>query len=409
MLFMQLIRRNWLRWLALPGLCIVLASVVVIGFQNLVSVGRTASSVLTALMTVLIYNGLQWVWRWTSDRRKSRSALQQTEHSDPAVLAAEEMREVAPYLDLMNTQLGGSLQDTEQGMLGLIDAIVAIHGMSDQQMSRINAAEQNGAELSAIVHEKIMVDKQMGAILEMFVLRQEQDVTANMGRIQRLQEVKSLGPLVDVIANVAQQTNFLSINAAVQAAHAGEGGRAFAVLAAEIRQLSLKTAEAAKDIASKIKLATAGIDEEMANVTRVGDRQFAIGNMRKVVTDIKEMQDRFSRASQRLLEIVEGDKAAHQRLVTRVSDALGHVQTHDIMRQRIEHVQSALAELQEHLRGLADEVQHKRWSSDAMLSLRQRLDEQMDRYVMQSQREAHGQTLGIAPTESAERPMIELF
>ncbi|MFA9217124.1 MAG: methyl-accepting chemotaxis protein [Sphingomonadaceae bacterium] len=375
----------------------------------LLSFGGLLYTVVVAVLAVLAWNASASL-RQRGRGWLARGAEPAAAGAPPEALAADEMRQVAPYLALVNRQLAGSLQDTEQGMLGLIEAVMAIHSMSDQQMGRITAAEQNGAELSSIVHEKILVDQQMTRILEMFVLRQEQDVAANLTRIQRLQEVKSLGPLVDVIASVAQQTNFLSINAAVLAAHAGEGGRAFAVLAAEIRQLSHKTAEAAKDIGVKISKATDGIDAELSGVNKVGDRQLAIGNMRKVVDDIKEMQDRFSTASERLLEIVDGDKQAHQQLVGRISDALGHVQNHDIMRQRIEHVQSALMELQEHLEGVADQVQGNRWNPEAMRSLRQRLDEQMERYVMHSQRAAHSEATGSAtPAPAAERPMIELF
>jgi methyl-accepting chemotaxis protein len=254
-----------------------------------------------------------------------------------------------------------------------------------------------------------MVDAQLGAILEMFVDEQDADVKSNLERIRRLQEIKALAPLVDVISTVARQTNYLSINAAIEAARAGGAGRGFAVVAAEIRQLSTRTAAVAVDIGEKIKSATDGVERELASATASQGRGSTTGTMRTVLADIARMQERFAALTLQLQTVIDGVKAGHADIVSGLSDAMGDVQSQDIMRQRVEHVQTALRELDTHLEQMAGQLIDQPWDPDTMVTLRGRLQSQMDRYVMESQRSTHASITGVAKPTEAARPIIELF
>ncbi len=332
----------------------------------------------------------------------------------PRTQAVQEVRDVAPHLKLMSRHLDGALQDSEQAALQVIERMQSVHQVSSQQIERIRITEEHGHELTRVIKEKLMADAQLGAILEMFVETQEAEVTANLERIRRLQGVKALAPLVDVIASVARQTNFLSINAAIEAARAGETGRGFAVVAAEIRELSNRTATVAVDIASQINAATTGIDEELVSAMDASGRQTSSGNMRRVLADIAEMQQRFAVSmSQLQLETVIADiKSGHQDIAGRLAEALGEMQGQDVMRQRVESVQQALRGMNRHLQSLADQLLDQPWDPDGMSTLKQLLAEQADSYVMHSQRVAHESVTGQALTQAADRqeqPRIELF
>jgi methyl-accepting chemotaxis protein len=349
---------------------------------------------------------LPWALHSGPDNEGWQPALR----SMPRAQAVKEVRDVAPYLDVMGRQLDGALKDFERGVLQLIERLDGMHQVSLAQCERIKHSEDNGVELTTVMRDKVMVDAQLGAILEMFVEKQESDERGNLERIKRLQEVKALTPLVDVIATVARQTNFLSINAAIEAARAGESGRGFAVVASEIRQLSTRTAEVAVDIAKRISAATDGIDKELAAATETSGRVSASGNMRKVMGDIEAMQARFAASALQLQGVIEGVRSGHDDLATRLADALGEMQMQDVMRQRVEAVQGALQELNGHLQGMADQLLDKPWDPDGMTTLKQRLDDQVGRYVMQSQRSTHAAATGQAPvTVTADEPRIELF
>lgn len=327
----------------------------------------------------------------------------------PRQAAAQELRQVSPYLSTMAQHLDDALQETERGVVQIIGVINSVHQVSDRQMERIRASEDNGAELSEVMKEKLLIDRQLSAVLEMFVSEQERDVEANLGRIKRLQEVKALAPLVEVISTVARQTNYLAINAAIEAARAGEAGRGFAVVAGEIRQLSNRTAEAAVDIGRKISAATDGIDTELHAAENAADRYSASGHMRKGLQDVREMQDRLVQASSRLLGFIDAVKDGHDAVVEQLSGALGQIQFHDVMRQQVEQVQSALRELDEHLQDMAGQLSDQAWEPERLFGVKQRLAAQVQAYVMHSQRSVHERVTGDVLTQGQPRPAIELF
>lgn len=123
-----------------------------------------------------------------------------------------------------------------------------------------NLSNRIASETASVVSGNIEVQKSLSETFKMIenlvhsveMTSRENSVTAE--RVQALkQETDKIGGIITSVESIAQQTNLLSLNAAIEAARAGNAGKQFAVVADEIRKLSINAQSAAGEIKSNIK------------------------------------------------------------------------------------------------------------------------------------------------------------
>lgn len=145
-------------------------------------------------------------------------------------------------------------------------------------------------------------------------------------RIKRLGESsQEIGEIVELISDITEQTNVLALNAAIQAASAGEAGRGFTVVAEEVQRLAERSAEATKQIAAIVK-------------TIQTDTQDAVGAMEVATRDVVEGAKLSDAAGQalneigavsnetaRLIEEISRDTLQQSGNATKVADSMGEI------------------------------------------------------------------------------------
>ena len=145
-------------------------------------------------------------------------------------------------------------------------------------------------------------------------------------RIKRLGESsQEIGEIVELISNITEQTNVLALNAAIQAASAGEAGRGFTVVAEEVQRLAERSSEATKQIAAIVKtiqtdthdavLAMENATQDVVNGARLSDATGqALGEISSVSQNLAQ-----------LITGISGDTQRQAEIARQVAEAMQHI------------------------------------------------------------------------------------
>ncbi len=204
-----------------------------------------------------------------------------------------------------------SLHDIEAREKGLFDMLKQVSASTETQLVQLGMTTDEIKQISTTIDG---ISNDTGELVEYSRVVSGaatsgndaiDKVQAGMGSIyekvdesaQKIQSLgkssESIGEIISVISAIAEQTNLLALNAAIEAARAGEQGRGFAVVADEVRKLAERTTAATKEIATMIRT----VQGEIAEV---------VGSIEYIVHGVETGKDLSTRAGESFKRVNNG-------------------------------------------------------------------------------------------------------
>ncbi len=246
-----------------------------------------------------------------------------------------EVRSSAANVASASHELSASAEQMSRGAAAQVERTVQVSTASEEMSQTSLDIARNTSAIAHSAQEMVGTAEKGNTIVKESV----DEVNAIAVTVEKSSEFvrdlgnqsEKIGEIINVINDIADQTNLLALNAAIEAARAGEAGRGFAVVADEVKKLAERTAQSTQEIGTMVNSIRAGVDK-------------AVGAMGEASRKVKVGVELSSNAGSALSEIV-GSASNLQSMVQQIAAAIEEMNsTTDEIAKDIEQVSAVTKE-----------------------------------------------------------------
>jgi methyl-accepting chemotaxis protein len=264
------------------------------------------------------------------------------------------------FSDELIRSLNESETGLEQVLLTQADAIVTLHNafsnmtqLSEEQNKCIHLLLDNENKSGSTYSDKMRIFAgQTATTLERFILSTVETSAATMELLEKVNYIFGAMPHVmkalNDIDSIASQTNLLALNAAIEAARAGEQGRGFAVVADEVRNLSNRSAEFSEVIQAHLKDVSHRINELAQDIGLLAsqDVSYVLDAKKEIQTALNDIVKKSESDTKVTVDLEDIGRGIHESIHT----AIRGLQFDDINSQNISFVNNTLLFVRESIK-----------------------------------------------------------
>ncbi|MDF3172120.1 methyl-accepting chemotaxis protein [Pseudomonas sp. ER28] len=197
-------------------------------------------------------------------------------------------------------------QEIEQAATAVNEMSTAVEEVASNAVATSEASRESDTTTQRGRHQVIQTVDSIGLLAI--------DVTTTAGEVEQLAvQVRDISKVLDVIRSIAEQTNLLALNAAIEAARAGEAGRGFAVVADEVRALAHRTQLSTQEIEQMIGAVHQGADKAVQSIQTSNQRTQATLELAQAAGEaLEEIAHSISQITERNLVIASASEEQAQ-------------------------------------------------------------------------------------------------
>ncbi|MGC8530010.1 MAG: methyl-accepting chemotaxis protein [Leptospirillia bacterium] len=243
---------------------------------------------------------------------------------------------------------------------GFVEAVNTLSGVQEKARElAVKAAQETllasemGEASKKAVEEADSGGRTVQNVLES-VRSSSEEITSLANRIAGLEEAsQKIGAIAGSISAIASQTNLLALNAAIEAARAGEQGRGFAVVADEVRKLAQTTTQTTEEISAAIDSIQNSISETVTDIRKEAAALAACGSQAVAAEKAIDSLARMVRGTEENVEKIVNETEVQKQGSDQILEAV--ISLSKIMEARGKDVSSAIPAV-EHLREIVEEL-----------------------------------------------------